>query len=1074
MRALTRIEKTNRLRAGLLFVGFAFYSMRTVAQVPAAQPEAPAPDRGVRVTSTQQAKNNDAWRRHKDYALLFATNQYDYWQPLANPISDAEAIAKMLEEHYGFSTAEIVKNPTGDQIVAKLREYIEGRHFDDSDQLFIFFAGHGFYDETFNQGYVVAKDSRPDDKSRRSYVSYDDLRKYIDSIHAKHIFLVLDACFSGTIDPRLEQAGSRGADIYAEISVPELFQKKAGKTTRKYLTSGEKDYVSDGIPGHHSPFVAQFLNVLGTYDGKPGFLTLPNVIAAMQMSKPVPHAADWGQNDPASEFFFISTNLAARLNGGQPTDKDNVTPFMETRGGEQGRPSIAVLGFQNIRGRTDDAWLSTGLAELLTTELAASPELRVRPGESVANTKLDLNLPNASGYSFVNLIKIFKALGADYVVSGSYYLQTSQPNGLQVNIRLQDTRTGEYVGNISESAKESDLSGLAARVAGQLRARLRIPDPEPRQAAAAKSAIPTVTEGARLYATGLTKLRAYDLLGARDTLERAVAVEPNFALAHLALARTLHELGYDSLAVGEAALAKERAAGLPLASAKAIEATYFSLSGRWDDAIRIYNSLWGLSGETDDALLLADLQSSAGKGRDALATLDELSKASKQAQQDPRVYLEEANAASTVSDFTLQHKAAQQAIRSAGEGSRLIAAEAHWRDCSALLELGELETAAAACSKASQISEFAGGEKIKARSITVLASIMEKQGKISEAMELRRQALVLARQIGSKKDIIGALINLANLQSSSEAKEGYEEAIETARETDDKQQLATALLDVAAVLYTEGDYGGARDKYRQCLKIANETGDKENIAKAQQNLGMLSFQSGNLAEAKDLLQQSIQVAQSCGSRSLQAASLTMLGDLLLAKADIAAARKTYEDALRLYTEAEDQGGIASTRQSTAELRLEEAKPVEAESLARQAVEEFEKEKSPDQEASARETLARALMEQGRQAEAMAEIETAARLPVEDRVARLSLAVTGAKVSARAGKLDAARESLKASLTEAARLQLAGEQLEIRLALAEYESFTTSTLEDDATKGGYLLVAAKATRLRQARLAESRK
>ena len=1085
MRAFTRIGKTNRLWAGVLLLGLVCYPGRTVAQAPSAQQEPPAPDRGVRVSSAPQTEKADAWRHHKDYALLFATNEYDYWPALENPIPDAHDLAQMLEEHYGFSTPEVVKNPTGEQIVAKLREYIEGRHFDESDQLFIFFAGHGYYDETFKQGYIVAKDSRLDDKSRRSYVSYNDLRNHIDTIHAKHVFLVLDACYSGTIDPRLEQAGSRGTDIYAENSLPELFQKKVGKTTRKYLTSGEKDYVSDGIPGHHSPFVKHLLDVLGHYGENPGFLTLANVIAAMQMSKPVPHASDWGQNDPASEFFFISTDLAARLNGGQPTTAGNVTPDIETRGAELGstsrtRPAIAVLGFRNVGRRTDDAWVSTWLAELLTTELASSAELRTRPGESVAQAKLDLNLRDASGYGTGTLGKIYKALGADYVVSGSYNEPSQPRGGLQINVWLQNAKNGQPIAQFGASGTESDLSGLATRVAAQLRARLGISNPEPKEAAAAKTATPSVPEGARLYAMGLTKLRAYDLLGARATLERAVAVEPNFALAHLALARTLHELGYDHLAVQQAAFARDHSSGLPMPSAKAIEGAYFSLNGQWDDAIEIYNSLWVLSSETDDALVLANLQSSAGKGQDALTTLVKLRKASKQAAQDPRVDLEEAYAASTVSDFKLQHQAAQRAIKLAGEGSRLIAAQAYWRDCGALLELGDLANAETACSKANQISDFAGGHQIKARSLTVLASVMEKQGKIPEAIEDRKEALRIARDIGSKKDMIGALMNLANSQSPSEAKSGYQEAIANAREIDDKQQLATALLDLASALFAEGDYSGARENYEQCLKSANETGDKENAATALQNLGLLSFQSGKLVEAKDRLLQSIKVADSCEAPGTQAASLAMLGDLLLAQADIAGAQKTYDDALRLY--ADDQGGIASTRQSLAQLRLEEARPAEAETLARQVAEEFEKEKSADQEASARETLARSLMEQGKLADAMEEIDTASKLPVENRAIRLSLTVTGAKLSARSGKLDAARRSLKASLDEATRLQLAGKQLEIRLALAEFENSSDAggaesqlrTLESDATRSGYLLLAGKAARLRQAKVAAYRK
>src|SRR4029077_13483310 len=45
------------------------------------------------------------------------------------------------------------------------------------------------------------------------------------------------------------------------------------------------------------------------------------------------------------------------------------------------RRSVAVLGFKNLSQRQDAAWLSTSLAEMLTTELGAGEKLRTISGE---------------------------------------------------------------------------------------------------------------------------------------------------------------------------------------------------------------------------------------------------------------------------------------------------------------------------------------------------------------------------------------------------------------------------------------------------------------------------------------------------------------------------------------------------------------------------------------------------------------------------------------------------------------------------------------------------------------------
>ena len=89
----------------------------------------------------------------KDYALLFATDKYDNWSDLVNPVNDATTISQELKDRYGFEV-ELVENPTQDEMLVKIREYSQ-KKYKPQDQLFIFFAGHGQFDETFGDGYVV-------------------------------------------------------------------------------------------------------------------------------------------------------------------------------------------------------------------------------------------------------------------------------------------------------------------------------------------------------------------------------------------------------------------------------------------------------------------------------------------------------------------------------------------------------------------------------------------------------------------------------------------------------------------------------------------------------------------------------------------------------------------------------------------------------------------------------------------------------------------------------------------------------------------------------------------------------
>jgi TolB-like protein len=84
------------------------------------------------------------------------------------------------------------------------------------------------------------------------------------------------------------------------------------------------------------------------------------------------------------------------------------------------RKSVAVLGFKNLAGRPEMAWMSTALSEMLTTELAAGEQLRMIPGESVAQMKLSVAPPETESYSKDTLARIRTILGTDEVVMGTY------------------------------------------------------------------------------------------------------------------------------------------------------------------------------------------------------------------------------------------------------------------------------------------------------------------------------------------------------------------------------------------------------------------------------------------------------------------------------------------------------------------------------------------------------------------------------------------------------------------------------------------------------------------------------
>ena len=237
-----------------------------------------------------------------DYALIFATDKYDNWSSLVNPIFDARTISNELQTAYGFKT-DVIENPTQDQILVKLREYAE-KKYDPLDQLFIFFAGHGFYDDAFKEGFVVTKESLPADPGRSSYLAHSRIRSSINNNPCDHIFLVMDVCFGGTFD---DNAGARNATdmVYADASQSEVIIRKLQFKTRKYITSGGKEYVSDGTVGNHSPFAKKFIEALISRGGNDGMLTLSELNAYVEKLQTAPQFGRFGSDKQGSDFIFV-------------------------------------------------------------------------------------------------------------------------------------------------------------------------------------------------------------------------------------------------------------------------------------------------------------------------------------------------------------------------------------------------------------------------------------------------------------------------------------------------------------------------------------------------------------------------------------------------------------------------------------------------------------------------------------------------------------------------------------------------------------------------------------------------
>ena len=410
------------------------------------------------------------------------------------------------------------------------------------------------------------------------------------------------------------------------------------------------------------------------------------------------------------------------------------------------------------------------------------------------------------------------------------------------------------------------------------------------------------------------------------------------------------------------------------------------------------------------------------------------------------------------------------------EGARYLVAQALLEQCWAYGNMRQASLATDACKKAQDA--FAGVADLlgKARSLTRISEIAVGQGDINQALDLRNQALVLARQVGSKKDISGALLNIGNLQSSLEnfdaAKKSYEEALAVAGEIDDKKETLVVENDLGTLYQSLCDFDKAKETYEKSRVTAEESGDKAGVAKAVYNIGGALYQLGDLQSAQADIQKAISAGKEMGDKGNVADWLFTLGDIFLAKDDLANAEKSYTEA-QGFLAPDEKSRWAVSNLEMATLNLERGLAPAAEKLARQAADEFKAEKDVSNEVASRDILGRALIAQARFDEAQKEIDSANKHAPKDCGVRLPLAITSARLQAYSRQTAAAERAIEGVVSESKAIKLDGVELDARLAQGEIEFVAGNAalarahlkaVQALATQRHFLLTARKARAL----------
>ncbi|MBN1270478.1 MAG: caspase family protein [Kiritimatiellae bacterium] len=203
-----------------------------------------------------------SWTNHVPHyqALVIGISEYGRegkpraWDRLETARHDAEAVARVLRDRYGFNVELIVdRKATRSELMAAFERLLE---LGPDDACLVYYAGHGVYDEKLGEGYWIPSDARRLEGhrlAREDWIWNSMVNRIVSASPARHVLVIADTCFGGSL--------FRGETPVSPVSDLRWYKRAIAAPSRYLITSGNIEPVLDsGI--EHSAFAQEVLNFL--------------------------------------------------------------------------------------------------------------------------------------------------------------------------------------------------------------------------------------------------------------------------------------------------------------------------------------------------------------------------------------------------------------------------------------------------------------------------------------------------------------------------------------------------------------------------------------------------------------------------------------------------------------------------------------------------------------------------------------------------------------------------------------------------------------------------------------------
>ena len=307
------------------------------------------------------------------HALVIGINDYKNLPRLETAVNDATAVADVLRQKYGFEVT-LLLNPGRSEVIRamdKLRGELTER-----DNLLIYYAGHGVLDVEADIGFWMSVDAEAG--TQADWISIGTITGTVKAMSAKHVMIVSDSCYSGTLTRGIDVSVKTGAEREAEL------RRLAAKRSRTALVSGGLEPVNDGGGDGHSVFTRAFLTALRestqVLDGQQLFAAVRGPVILNAEQTPEYNNIRIAGHD-GGDFLFVPVSLGA-----------TATVTNAPAAQDSGSVSVDMQVWDRIEDSTDPAVFETFIESFPSSPMAPFARIKL---EALVGVETALVVPPA-------------------------------------------------------------------------------------------------------------------------------------------------------------------------------------------------------------------------------------------------------------------------------------------------------------------------------------------------------------------------------------------------------------------------------------------------------------------------------------------------------------------------------------------------------------------------------------------------------------------------------------------------------------------------------------------------------